>query len=181
AVGAAARRFAGWAVMPSRAHPSGTDRIAEVASGLDHDIIVNLQGDEPLLAPESLDRLIALLEDDPAAGMATLTAPLRSREQYDSPNCVKVVCGSSGDALYFSRSPTPHARGGQPAFDARPARFFQHIGIYAYRRDFLLRYPSLPPSPLEGLEKLEQLRALEAGVRIRVAQVARPTLGVDTY
>src|SRR5262249_49006905 len=160
--------FGGVAVMTHRDHPSGTDRIAEVARGLDHDIIVNLQGDEPLISPDSLDRLIALLEDDPAAGMATLAAPLRSREQYDSPNCVKVVCAGSGDALSFSRSPIPHVRGGQPDFDARPARFFQHIGIYAYRRQFLLRYPSLPSSPLEELEKLEQLRALEAGVRIRV-------------
>ncbi len=178
---AAVRSFGGRVAMTRRDHPSGTDRIAEVARSLPHDIIVNLQGDEPLIDPDALDGLIGLLEDDPSAGMATLAAPLHSREQYDNPNCVKVVCGGDGSALYFSRAPIPFVRGGEPDFAARPAPFLQHVGIYAYRRDFLLRFPDLPPSPLERLEKLEQLRALEAGVRIRVARVARPTLGVDTY
>jgi 3-deoxy-manno-octulosonate cytidylyltransferase (CMP-KDO synthetase) len=178
---AAVRSYGGEVVMTQRSHPSGTDRIAEVAQGLPHEVIVNLQGDEPLIDPAALDELIGLLEADPSAGMATLAAPLGSRERYDNPNCVKVVCGGDGSALYFSRAAIPHVRGGEPDFALQAGLFLQHVGIYAYRRSFLLRFPQLPPSPLEQLEKLEQLRALEAGVKIRVARIARPTLGVDTY
>ena len=177
---AAVESFGGKCAMTRADHPSGTDRVAEVAQGLEAGILVNLQGDEPLIDPADLDRLIGLLEDDPGAGMATLAAPIRDEEQWRNPNCVKAVCGDDGAALYFSRSPIPHVRDGVPDFAARPARLLQHVGIYAYRREFLLRFAALPPSPLEKLEKLEQLRALEAGCRIKVALVPRPTLGVDT-
>jgi 3-deoxy-manno-octulosonate cytidylyltransferase (CMP-KDO synthetase) len=178
---AAVQHFGGEVVLTRRDHPSGTDRVAEVAARLDHDIVVNLQGDEPLIEPHALDLLIGLLQGNPGADMATLAAPLQSAEEYHSPHCVKVVCDDSGQALYFSRSPLPFVRDARPDFSARPARFLQHIGLYAYRRDFLLRLAALPPAPLEQLEKLEQLRALALGCRLPVGLVDRPTLGVDTY
>ena len=113
--------------------------------------------------------------------MATLATPLRSAEQWQNPNCVKVVCDASGRALYFSRSPIPYVRDGQPDFALRPARFLQHLGLYAYRRAFLLRLAALPPEPLEQLEKLEQLRVLALGHPIQVGVVEQSGLGVDTY
>src|SRR2546428_645679 len=178
---AAVRRFGGQVVLTRRNHPSGSDRVAEVARGLNADVIVNLQGDEPLVEPAALDLLIERLRTDPHADMATLAAPLQSAEQYQSPHCVKVVCDDDGHALYFSRSPIPLVRDGQPDLTARPARFLQHIGMYAYRRDFLLRLAAMPPAHLEQLEKLEQLRALALGCRMPVALVEKATLGVDTY
>jgi 3-deoxy-manno-octulosonate cytidylyltransferase (CMP-KDO synthetase) len=177
---AAVRSFGGEAVMTRADHPSGTDRIAEVARGLPHEVIVNLQGDEPLIDPAALDLLIALLEADPAAQMATLACPIPGCKQYLATSCVKVVTDAAGNALYFSRSPIPHVRDGEPDFTARPPRFLQHIGTYAYRRPFLLRLASTPPHPLEAAEKLEQLRALALGCRIAVGLVDQPTLGVDT-
>jgi 3-deoxy-manno-octulosonate cytidylyltransferase (CMP-KDO synthetase) len=113
--------------------------------------------------------------------MATLAAPLASADQWRNPNCVKVVCDAAGQALYFSRSPIPFVRDGQPDFDARPPRFLQHLGLYAYRRDFLLRLATLPPAPLEQLEKLEQLRVLALGHTVRVGVVEHAGRGVDTY
>jgi 3-deoxy-manno-octulosonate cytidylyltransferase (CMP-KDO synthetase) len=178
---AAARHFKADVVLTRRDHPSGTDRVAEVAAGLDADVVVNLQGDEPLVEPAALDLLIDLLRANPSADMATLAAPLHSLKQYHNPHCVKVVCDSAGRALYFSRSPLPFVRDGQPDFSARPPRFLQHVGLYAYRREFLLRLAALPPAPLERLEKLEQLRALALGCRMPVGLVDHPTLGVDTY
>src|SRR5262249_4135613 len=139
------------------------------------------RGAGPLTAPASLDLLIARLEQDPAADVATLACPLHGPEQYHNPNCVKVVTDDRDNALYFSRSPLPHVRDGQPDFAARPARFLQHVGIYAYRRDFLLEFAATPPSALEKLEKLEQLRALAMGRNIGVGRIDWPTLGVDTY
>jgi 3-deoxy-manno-octulosonate cytidylyltransferase (CMP-KDO synthetase) len=176
----AVESFGGWGVMTRAEHACGTDRIAEAARSLDADIIVNLQGDEPLIDPESLDQVIALLENDPNAGMATLATPLRDAEGYRSPNVVKVVCDGAGNALYFSRAPIPFVRDGEPNFAAQPPVVLQHVGLYAYRREFLFRFAALPPAPLEQLEKLEQLRALAAGVRIRVGISAAPALGVDT-
>jgi 3-deoxy-manno-octulosonate cytidylyltransferase (CMP-KDO synthetase) len=178
---AAVESFGGQVVLTRHDHPSGTDRVAEVASGLDADAIINLQGDEPLIEPDSLDLLAELLECHPDADMATLSTPLQSLEQYQNPNCVKVVCDASGWALYFSRSPIPFVRDAQPDFAARPARFLQHLGIYAYRRDFLLSLASIPPAPVEQLEKLEQLRVLALGRRIRVGVIEHAGLGVDTY
>jgi 3-deoxy-manno-octulosonate cytidylyltransferase (CMP-KDO synthetase) len=172
--------FGGEAVMTRDDHPCGTDRIAEAARSMDADIIVNLQGDEPLIDPASLDQVISMLLEDTGAAMATLAAPLRAAEAYHCPHVVKVVCDESGNALYFSRAPIPYVRDGEPDWAAQPAPVWQHVGLYAYRRDFLFRFASLPPAPLEQLEKLEQLRALALGCRIRVGRTAAPTLGVDT-
>ncbi|MBV8610465.1 MAG: 3-deoxy-manno-octulosonate cytidylyltransferase [Singulisphaera sp.] len=158
-------------------HPSGTDRVAEVAAALDGaGIVVNLQGDEPEVTGAALDRVVSLLEDDPGAPMATLATPIRADAVYRDPSCVKVVLSRSGRALYFSRSPIPHHRDGPSG--ATLAHL--HLGLYAYRRDFLLGLAQLPPSPLERAEKLEQLRALEAGYPIAVGIVEEPSLGVDT-
>jgi len=172
--------FGGEAHMTRADHASGTDRIAEVAANLDADIIVNLQGDEPQFDPAALDLLADLMEADPAVGMATLATPIRVPEYYHSPNVVKVVCDDRGRALYFSRSPIPMVRDGTPNFTANPPQFLHHLGVYAYRRDVLLRLAATPPHPLELTEKLEQLRALAIGVTIQVGVVATSHRGVDT-
>ena len=176
----AVRAFGGRAEMTRPNHPSGTDRIAEVARRLDAEIIVNLQGDEPLVEPSSLDLLAEMLRRDPDADMATLAVPITSEEQWRDPACVKVVRDACGRALYFSRSPIPFVRDREPAFAHRPPLFLQHLGLYAYRRRFLLSLAQLPPEPLEELEKLEQLRALALGRRIHVGIVEHAGRGVDT-
>jgi 3-deoxy-manno-octulosonate cytidylyltransferase (CMP-KDO synthetase) len=176
----AVQGFGGIAVMTRRDHVSGTDRIAEVARGLDVDAVVNLQGDEPLFDPAGLDLLTGLLADDATADVATLATPICDRETYLSPNCVKVVCDDLGRALYFSRSPIPMVRDGEPDFRADPPRFLLHLGVYAYRRETLLRLAATPPHPLEQSEKLEQLRVLGTGGTIRVGVVAKAHRGVDT-
>src|SRR5262245_8395205 len=178
---AAVESFGGRVVLTRDDHPSGTDRVAEVARRYDDEIIVNLQGDEPLIDPRALDLVIEQLVHDPDAGMATLVIPLHSEEEYRNPACVKAVLDDAGNALYFSRAPVPYVRDGKPDFAARPARFFQHVGLYAYRRTFLLRFAAAAPSPLEQVEKLEQLRALAMGAKIKVGLLEQPTLGVDTY
>jgi 3-deoxy-manno-octulosonate cytidylyltransferase (CMP-KDO synthetase) len=180
-IAAAVERFGGKVAWTRRDHPSGTDRVAEVARTLDADIIVNLQGDEPLIDPGALDLLPDLLQRDPDSDLATLAVPITSSEQWHDPNCVKVVCDATGRALYFSRSPIPHVRDGRPDFTAEPPLFLQHLGLYAYRRAFLLSLASLPPEPLEKLEKLEQLRVLALGRRIHVGVVREASVGVDTY
>lgn len=172
--------FGGRAVMTRADHPSGTDRIAEVAQQLDADVIVNLQGDEPLIDPAVLDLLPSLLKQDHAADVATVAVPITSLEQWRDPNCVKVVRDSCGRALYFSRSPIPCVRDGRPDFLREPPLFLQHLGLYAYRRAFLLKLANLPPEPLEELEKLEQLRVLAIGRCIHVGIVEHGARGVDT-
>jgi 3-deoxy-manno-octulosonate cytidylyltransferase (CMP-KDO synthetase) len=178
----AVRAFGGAVEMTRPDAPSGTDRVAEVARRLTHvDIVVNLQGDEPEIAGRSIDLAIELLERDPAAVMATLATPLRSRRQLDDPACVKVVFDDAGRALYFSRSPIPCPRQWDDRLlAADPPHFFQHVGLYAYRRDFLLKLAAMPPSRLEQIEQLEQLRALQAGHAILVGVVDEPTFGIDT-
>lgn len=178
---AAVESFGGTVAMTRHDHATGTDRVAEVARKLDADVIVNLQGDEPLVDPAALDLLPALLDRDPGSDMATLAVPLTARDHWLNPNCVKVVCDQAGRALYFSRSPIPWQRDGEPDFAARPPRFLQHLGIYAYRREFLLQLSQLPPAPLEAIEKLEQLRVLAAGRHIHVGVVPHASIGVDTY
>lgn len=173
------REFGGWAEMTRADHPSGTDRVAEVAARLAVDVVLNVQGDEPLIEPESLDTLADLMAV-PGTDMATLAVPITSDEHYRSPNVVKVVCDDRGRALYFSRSPIPMVRDGAPDFAARPPRFLQHLGVYAYRTDFLLRLACTPPHPLEESEKLEQLRVLGTGGTIGVGVVPRAHRGVDT-
>jgi 3-deoxy-manno-octulosonate cytidylyltransferase (CMP-KDO synthetase) len=177
----AVESFGGQAVMTSPDHASGTDRVAEVAHGLNAEVIINLQGDEPLIEPAAIEMLPALLQRNSEAAMATLAVPLTSVERWQNPNCTKVVCDDRGRALYFSRSPIPHVRDGQPDFAAQPPQFLQHLGIYAYRRAFLLRLAALEPATLEQLEKLEQLRALSLGRTIQVGIVSHSSPGVDTY
>ncbi|MBI3409389.1 MAG: 3-deoxy-manno-octulosonate cytidylyltransferase [Planctomycetes bacterium] len=172
--------FGGRVVMTRSDHPSGTDRIAEVARKLSAEIIVNLQGDEPLIHPATLDLLPKLLEQDAAADVATLATPITSLEQWRDPNCVKVVRDRNGRALYFSRSPIPHVRDGEPDLAANPNLFLQHLGLYAYRRSFLLELATMPPDPQEQLEKLEQLRVLALGRFIQVGVVTHVGRGVDT-
>jgi 3-deoxy-manno-octulosonate cytidylyltransferase (CMP-KDO synthetase) len=172
--------FGGRAVMTRTDHPSGTDRVAEVAKSLDADVIVNLQGDEPLIDPAIVNMLPELLKQDPAADVATLATPIRSLEQWRDPSCVKVVRDSCGRALYFSRSPIPAVRDGLPDFTRQPPLFLQHLGLYAYRRAFLLKLATLPPDPLEEVEKLEQLRVLAIGRCIQVGIVEHASRGVDT-
>lgn len=175
----AVRSFGGEAVLTRDDHPSGTDRVAEVAAGLpEARVIVNLQGDEPEVTGEALDLAVALLDDHPDAPMSTLATPIRDEAIYRDPACVKVVRAASGRALYFSRSPIPHHRDGLPA-DGRPMALL-HLGLYAYRRDFLMGLSRLAPSPLETTEKLEQLRVLEAGHPIAVGVIDEPGVGIDT-
>ncbi len=176
-------RFGGRAEMTSPDCPSGTDRVAEVARRLpdDVEIIVNVQGDEPEIAGASIDAVVEILERDPTLVMATLATPIRRRAQLENPAVVKVVRDAGGRALYFSRSVIPHPREWDDALlTAEPARFLQHIGLYAYRREFLMRLAAMPPSALEQIEKLEQLRVLEAGYEIGVGVVDEPTRGIDT-
>ena len=176
------RRFGGQVFMTDPAAASGTDRIAEVARHMpDVEIVVNVQGDEPEISGAAIDLAIGLLEDDPAAVMSTLATPIRSREQLDEPSCVKVVFDDRRRALYFSRSPIPHPRQwDESLLSDDPAHFYQHVGLYAYRRDFLLQLAEMPRSDLEKLENLEQLRVLSAGQAILVGIVAEPTIGIDT-
>ncbi len=176
------RAFGGTAEMTDPRAPSGTDRVAEVARRLDDvDIVVNVQGDEPELSGESIDLAIRLLDEDPRAVMSTLATPIRSRAQLEDPACVKVVFDSVGRALYFSRSPIPHPRRWDDGLLlSEPAVFYQHIGLYAYRREFLLQLSDLPQAPIEQTESLEQLRVLHAGHTILVGTVNEPTAGIDT-
>ncbi|OYW21159.1 MAG: 3-deoxy-D-manno-octulosonate cytidylyltransferase [Planctomycetales bacterium 12-60-4] len=165
-------------------HPSGTDRVAEVVRRElpEAEIIVNLQGDEPELDPASIDRLVAEMQNHPTAEMGTLATPIRSLETLQSPSCVKVVCAADGRALYFSRLPIPYVRDEAPQslLAGSSSPWLLHVGIYAYRREFLLSLTEKPVSRLESLEKLEQLRALEAGARIQVAVVEHHSVGIDT-
>jgi 3-deoxy-manno-octulosonate cytidylyltransferase (CMP-KDO synthetase) len=163
--------------------PSGTDRIAEAAVDLDDvDIVVNVQGDEPEIAGTSIDLAIQMLLDNPEAVMSTLATPIKSRQQLEAPACVKVVFDANGRAMYFSRSVIPHPRGGirEEHFSQSPPLFYQHIGLYAYRREFLLRLNRLPQSELEKTESLEQLRVLHHGYSLMVGVVDEPTIGIDT-
>ncbi|MCS7045439.1 MAG: 3-deoxy-manno-octulosonate cytidylyltransferase, partial [Gemmataceae bacterium] len=176
----AVRSFGGQVVLTRSDHPSGTDRVAEVAAYLDADVIINLQGDEPELDPAILDELTDLLAADRDAAVATLAVPIPSVEQWRAPHCVKLVRDQRGRALYFSRSPIPFVRDAEPDFGRRPPLFLQHLGLYAYRREFLLHLATLPPTPLEELEKLEQLRILALGYRIAVGVVDHAGRGVDT-
>jgi 3-deoxy-manno-octulosonate cytidylyltransferase (CMP-KDO synthetase) len=176
------QRFGGQVRMTSPTAASGTDRVAELARSLpDVDVVVNVQGDEPEIAADSIDLAISLLENEPQAVMSTLATPIRSRKQLGDPACVKVVFDERGRALYFSRSPIPHAREwDERLLFADPPHFYQHIGLYAYRREFLLRLASMPQCALEKLERLEQLRVLSAGQTILVGVIDEPTIGIDT-
>ncbi len=180
----AARAFGAEARLTSAAHPSGTDRIAELAAlerWAGSDIVVNVQGDEPLIPPGLIRQAAEVLESSPRADIATLATPIASLDEFLDPNCVKVVAAAGGRALYFSRAPIPWWRDGAPAGVASQSRFAlarRHVGIYAYRVGALARLAALAPTGLEMAERLEQLRALEHGLTIQVDD-ARELPGPD--
>jgi 3-deoxy-manno-octulosonate cytidylyltransferase (CMP-KDO synthetase) len=171
----AAKAFGAQVRLTRADHPSGTDRVAEVASASQAEIIVNIQGDEPLIDPAAIDAAILPLDHDREVVMATLAKRIEDPCEIADPNVVKVVANRAGDAIYFSRCAIPYDRDG-----ARRRHYFKHIGLYVYRRDFLLQYPTLPVGPLEQTERLEQLRAIENGYPIRVVETEYDSLGVDT-
>lgn len=182
----------GECVMTSTDHASGSDRIAEVAEGLPQgSIIVNVQGDEPLISPDTIDRAVEALLEDQSADIATTCEPIESIEELLNSNVVKVVTNDVGRALYFSRSPMPFPRDASLRYNGDPNEavrqepelmrlFKKHTGLYVYRREFLLEFMKLPQSRLERIEMLEQLRALENGARIKVVEAAAASFGVDT-
>jgi 3-deoxy-manno-octulosonate cytidylyltransferase (CMP-KDO synthetase) len=170
----AARNFGAQVRMTRADHVSGTDRVAEVASAEEAEIVVNIQGDEPLIDPDAIDAAILPVEHNSDVVMATLKKGIEEPREVGDPNVVKVVTDSIGDAIYFSRCPIPFGREGFQA------KHFKHIGLYVYRRRFLLGYSSLPIGPLEEAERLEQLRAIENGYKIRVVETEYESLGVDS-
>jgi len=170
-----ARRFGANVRLTRDNHVSGTDRVAEVASAYeDSELVVNIQGDEPLIDPNAIDAAVLPLLEEPAIPMATLKKRIEDPAEISDPNVVKVVTDRFENAIYFSRATIPFSRDGQPV------PLYKHVGLYVYRRDFLLRYSELPMGPLEQIEQLEQLRALENGFRIRVVETDYESLGVDT-
>jgi 3-deoxy-manno-octulosonate cytidylyltransferase (CMP-KDO synthetase) len=181
----AVTQIGGEAVMTSVNHETGTDRLAEVAAGLDADIIVNVQGDEPLIDPAMIDAAILPFLEEPGLRMGTLKTRIKCLHDFLSPNVVKVVTDNFGNALYFSRSPLPFFRDKwkdlkDESFCSGKLLCYKHVGLYVYRRDFLLSYAVMPPTFLEISEKLEQLRALENGISIRVVETEFESIGVDT-
>lgn len=170
-----ARRFGARVRMTRPEHASGTDRVAEVASAFENvELVVNIQGDEPLIDPNAIDAAVIPLLDEPAIPMGTLKKRIEDPAELTDPNVVKVVTDRFENAIYFSRATIPFSR------DGGKIPVFKHIGLYVYRRDFLLRYSELPMGPLEQIERLEQLRALENGFKIRVVETDYESLGVDT-
>jgi 3-deoxy-manno-octulosonate cytidylyltransferase (CMP-KDO synthetase) len=177
--------FGGTCRMTRGDHETGTDRLAEVAQNLDADIIVNVQGDEPLIAPEMIDQAIRPFLDDPSLRMGTLKTQIKCLHDFLSPNVVKVVTDRQGNALYFSRSPLPFFRDKwqdlkDESFASGKLLCYKHVGLYVFRRDFLVEFAAMTPTFLEVSEKLEQLRAVENGVRIRVVETGFESIGVDT-
>lgn len=173
-IAAAARAFGAAVRMTSADHASGTDRVAEAASADPAELVVNIQGDEPLIDPNAIDAAILAVLDEPDIPMGTLKKRIENRDELTNPNVVKVVTDRFQNAIYFSRSTIPYDR------DGGGAACYKHIGLYVYRRDFLLSYSELPVGPLEQAERLEQLRALENGHKIRVVETDYESLGVDT-
>jgi 3-deoxy-manno-octulosonate cytidylyltransferase (CMP-KDO synthetase) len=175
------RGFGGDVQMTRADHPTGTDRLAEVAQGLNAEVIVNVQGDLPFFPPTMVEDAVAALKEAPAAVMSTVKTPIVDIAEWRNPNVVKVVTDRQGYALYFSRSPIPCYRDqGTDASGQQSPLGYRHIGLYVYRTDFLLAFTRLLPTPLEQAEKLEQLRALEWGYKITVSETERPTIEVDT-
>lgn len=190
--------FGGTALLTDPNHVCGTDRIAEVALKLtQYDLFINVQGDEPEISADAIDLAVELLHDASSSGsgqpvpMSTLATPIRDRSQLEDPNCVKVVVDSRGHAMYFSRSPIPHPRTWNDSLletessdvsveSPQPANFLQHVGLYGYRREFLLKIPTLSVPPMERIESLEQLRVLHSGYPIKVGIIDHPITGIDT-
>ena len=175
-VAAAVRKFGGRVRMTSPDHPSGTDRLAEVASAESASVYVNIQGDEPLIDPEAIDAAILSVLHEDSVLMGTLKKKISDAADITNPNVVKVVTNFQNEAVYFSRCPIPFQRDGQ----SDSGLYFKHVGLYVYRREFLLEYPNLRIGPLEEAERLEQLRALENGYRIQVVETDYESMGVDT-
>ncbi len=175
----AARAFGAHAVMTRADHLSGTDRVAEAASADNASVVVNIQGDEPLIEPAAIDAAALALLDDPEVPMASLMKRIEDPRETADPNVVKVVTNLAGDAIYFSRSSIPYERPGPSAREGLGLHY-KHLGLYVYRRDFLLAYSGLPVGPLERMERLEQLRAIENGYRIRMVETEYESVGVDT-
>jgi len=173
----AVESFGGDAMLTSPDCATGTDRVAEVARAYECELVVNIQGDEPLMRPEMIDQLAEGMFGDPSCVMGTLARKINAAEQLANPNVVKVVLGTNGNALYFSRSQIPYVRDAADQF--RAGTFLKHLGIYAFQRDFLLKFVQLPQSDLEKTEKLEQLRALENGYGIKVLITPHDSIGVD--
>lgn len=171
----AAEQFGARTILTSKDHASGTDRIAEAMEHVDADIIINIQGDEPLIDPAVIDALAAALMKDQSCSMATVIKVLTTKKELKDPNVVKVVVDGEMNALYFSRSVIPFDRD-----QTEETIYYKHLGIYAYRKDFLLSFKSLPKSNLEKVEQLEQLRALEFGYKIKTVVTDVETVGVDT-
>ena len=172
----AVREFGGKAVLTARAHTSGTDRIAEVITDKDVKVILNIQGDEPLIHPSMIDDVATSLLNAPEQGVATIIKRIEDEKEISDANVVKVVFDKKGQALYFSRCSIPFVREEEPGMRVH----YKHIGLYGYTKDFLFTFKNLPPSKLEKLEKLEQLRILENGYPIRVIETKYETIGVDT-
>ena len=170
----AVEAFNGKAVMTSKEHKSGTDRVAEVAERIDADIIVNVQGDEPLISPEAIEQAVMPLVENKKIRMSTLMTKITKEAEYNDHNIVKVVTDKEGFALYFSRSLIPYPRGKQRL------NAYKHIGIYVYRKDFLIRFAAMSQTPLEQTESLEQLRVLENGFKIKVVETDYDSISVDT-
>jgi 3-deoxy-manno-octulosonate cytidylyltransferase (CMP-KDO synthetase) len=174
-IAGAVRAFGGDARITSASHQSGTDRIAEIARSLDCDLIANVQGDEPLIESAMIDAAVSAFRNEPELRMSTLRRRIEDPGELQNPNVTKVVVDRQGYALYFSRAAIPHVRN-----ESRPAVAWGHVGLYVYRRDCLLELASLPPTPLERSEALEQLRALEHGIRIKAVETPYDSIGVDT-
>jgi len=172
----AVEAFGGEAILTRRDHRTGSDRVAEVAAHLAADVYVNVQGDEPLMDPGTVDAVVAAVLEDDSVQIATPCTPIMHREDIMDPNVVKVVSDFDGNALYFSRAPIPWVRDADAPVAARHVK---HLGLYAFRRDALLDFPTLPPGELERVEQLEQLRWLENGYRIRVIETAYDAVSVD--
>lgn len=173
----AVQAFGGRAVLTSPHHCSGTDRVAEVAEMYPCSLVVNVQGDEPLIDPGDIDQVVEMLSQDPQVDISSLMVPIKEERELFDPNVVKVVVDAQGWALYFSRAPIPFPRDG---WRYQSGVFFRHIGLYGYRRAALLKLASLGPCPLEEVEKLEQLRALNAGLEVKLARTSYAGLGIDT-
>ncbi len=174
----AAKSFGAECILTSPKHKSGTDRIAEAVKNIDAEVIVNLQADEPEIDPQNIDYLANLLIKNKDCPMATLATGFQNAEQIADPNIVKVIVDCNNKAVYFSRSPIPYEREKGGVGDVK--QYLRHVGIYAYRKDFLLKITALPQSPLEKIEKLEQLRAIENGFDILVGRVKHTCDGIDT-
>ena len=172
-----ARSFGARVVLTAAHHPSGSDRVAEAAQSLDADVIINIQGDEPLIDPKAIDALAGVMKEDPGCVMSTLIKTIERESELNDPHVVKVVVDKDKNALYFSRSVIPYNRDGIGASDLP---YYKHLGIYAYRKDFLLNFVKLPKSSLEKIEQLEQLRVLEAGYKIKTVLTDTPMISVDT-